>query len=85
MTWAGYDALDSLTFEKRDIIHMTQQTLSVAEIAAHLSVPLGVARVLVSDLAEAGYVVIHPPADVTESGGQDPNLLEKVLDGLRSL
>ncbi|WP_370323992.1 DUF742 domain-containing protein [Euzebya sp.] len=84
MTWEGYDALDSLTFEKRDIIRLTQETVSVAELAAHLRVPLGVARVLVADLADAGYVVVHPPPEGAE-GGQDPNLLEKVLDGLRSL
>ena len=85
MTWEGYDALSSLAFEKRDIITLTHETLSVAEVAAHLGVPIGVARVLVSDLADDGLVVVHPPAEQTPGGTGDPNLLEKVLDGLRSL
>ncbi|MEE8602743.1 DUF742 domain-containing protein [Euzebya tangerina] len=84
-TDSGLRARDSLTFEKRDIIDLTTETLSVAEVAAHLQVPLGVARVLVGDLVEDGYVVIHKPAAPTRTGGQDPKLLQKVLDGLRSL
>lgn len=84
MTWEGYDALADLTFERRDIIRLAHDTLSVAEVAAHLRVPIGVARVLVSDLVDDGYVVIHPP--VADPGGsRQSNLLEKVLDGLRSI
>jgi hypothetical protein len=85
MTWEGYDALATLTFEKRDIIALAHDTLSVAEVAAHLGVPIGVARVLVSDLVDDGFVVVHPPPDQATGGSSDPNLLEKVLDGLRSL
>jgi hypothetical protein len=85
MTWEGYDARGTLAFESRDIILATQQSRSVAEIAVHLGVPLGVARVLVGDLADRGYVVIHPPPDAPQGVTKDPNLLEKVLDGLRSL
>lgn len=85
MTWEGHDALDSMQFEAREIIVLAQQTMSVAEVASHLGVPLGVARVLVSDLADEGYVVIHPPPDPARGGAQDPTLLEKVLNGLRTL
>jgi hypothetical protein len=85
MTWEGFDALEFVEFEPREIIALTQETMSVAEVAAHLGVPLGVARVLVSDLVDQGYVVIHPPPDATTGGAQDPTLLEKVLHGLRSL
>jgi hypothetical protein len=85
MTWEGYDALVDLAFERREIIQLVHETLSVAEVAAHLSIPLGVARVLVSDLADDGFVVIHPPVEAGRGGSKDPNLLEKVLDGLRSL
>ncbi len=85
MTWEGYDARHALSFESRDIITITQESRSVAEVAVHLDVPLGVARVLVGDLAEKGYVVIHPPPDAPQGVTKDPNLLEKVLDGLRSL
>lgn len=85
MSWRGYDARDETTFEKAEILDLTQRTLSVAEVAAHLDVPLGVARVLVGDLAEDGLVIIHPPPDAEDGGAQDPKLLEKVLHGLRTL
>lgn len=59
---------------------------SVAEVSALLSLPLGVARILVADLAEAGLVAIHQPAAAGESGGTpDVTLLERVLSGLRKL
>ncbi|MFI1524846.1 DUF742 domain-containing protein [Kitasatospora cineracea] len=59
---------------------------SVAEISALLGLPLGVARILVADLAEAGLVAIHQPAAGGESGNQpDVTLLERVLSGLRKL
>ncbi|GAA1975546.1 DUF742 domain-containing protein [Kitasatospora viridis] len=64
----------------------TGEVKSVAEVSALLSLPLGVARILVADLAEAGLVAIHQPAAGGESGNQpDVTLLERVLSGLRKL
>jgi hypothetical protein len=56
--------------------------LSIAELSAHTDVPLGVTRVLISDLAETGALVIDRPAYVSPF---DRDLLEKVRDGLRNL
>ena len=43
--------------------------ISIVEIGASLGVPVGVARVLVSDLANAKYLVVHlPPADDATAG-----------------
>lgn len=56
---------------------------SVAEIAAYLSVPLGVARVIVGDMVEAGLVEIHEPGRLDDQIGT--YLLERVLSGLRKL
>ncbi|SFC99296.1 DUF742 domain-containing protein [Streptomyces aidingensis] len=59
---------------------------SVAEISALLAMPLGVARILVADLAEAGLVAIHQPGHGSDPNGQpDVTLLERVLSGLRKL
>ncbi|MCE7079902.1 DUF742 domain-containing protein [Streptomyces sp. ST2-7A] len=58
---------------------------SVAEVSALLSIPLGVARILVADLAEAGLVAIHQPGDGDSAGQPDVTLLERVLSGLRKL
>lgn len=60
------------------------QPRSVAEIAATLSVPLGVARVLVSDLADTGFVRVHA-APPTSGGRPGPELLNRVLVGLQRL
>ncbi|MFJ6213143.1 DUF742 domain-containing protein [Streptomyces sp. NPDC092296] len=72
--------------EHQRIVHLCQDIKSVAEISALLSMPLGVARILVADLAEAGLVAIHQPAAAGDAGGQpDVTLLERVLSGLRKL
>ena len=55
---------------------------SVAEIAAMLGVPLGVAEVIVGDLAEYGLVVVEP---TDGDAGPDIQLLERVLSGLQNL
>jgi hypothetical protein len=60
---------------------------SLAEIAARMEVPLGVARVLVADMAADGLLAVHEPTgfaeDVDDSVGTE--LLERVLSGLRRL
>jgi hypothetical protein len=57
---------------------------SVAEVAATLSVPLGVARVLLGDMADLGLVSVH---DTATNGDGRPALalMERVLHGLRRL
>ncbi|MEV7420936.1 DUF742 domain-containing protein [Streptomyces sp. NPDC089919] len=72
--------------EHQRICRLCQEIKSVAEISALLSIPLGVARILVADLAEAGLVAIHQPGGDQSAGGQpDVTLLERVLSGLRKL
>lgn len=55
---------------------------SVAEVAALLGVPLGVAQILLADMLDAGAVQVHRTAD---AGGPDLALMERVLSGLRRL
>ncbi|MQS14133.1 DUF742 domain-containing protein [Streptomyces kaniharaensis] len=77
--------LATLLPEHQRICTLCTEVKSVAEVSALLSLPLGVARILVADLAEAGLVAIHQPAS-GESGNQpDVTLLERVLSGLRKL
>ena len=72
--------------EHQRICHLCREIKSVAEISALLTIPLGVARILVADLAEAGLVAIHQPGGDETAGGQpDVTLLERVLSGLRKL
>ena len=63
---------------------MAVDPLSIAEISAHLSVPLGVARVLVGDMVEEG-LLDSQQLETGESGRPDTALLERVLEGLESL
>jgi hypothetical protein len=59
---------------------------SLAEIAARMQLPLGVARVIVADMAHDGLVAVYEPTsleDETDAVGTE--LLERVLSGLRRL
>ncbi|MFG3253467.1 DUF742 domain-containing protein [Streptomyces sp. NPDC048172] len=73
--------------EHQRICRLCYEIKSVAEISALLTIPLGVARILVADLAEAGLVAIHQPGGGEQSadGQPDVTLLERVLSGLRKL
>jgi hypothetical protein len=69
--------------EYQSICTLCRDLRSVAEIASYLGVPLGVARVLVGDMAEEGLVRVHQPGN--EEGQPSRALLERVLSGLRKL
>ncbi|MBB1254931.1 DUF742 domain-containing protein [Streptomyces alkaliterrae] len=75
---------DRIMPEMRAIIELCRQMRSVAEVAALLRMPLGVVRVLLSDLADQGRVRVYGTG--REATGR-PNraLLERVLGGLRRL
>ncbi|HEX2700698.1 MAG TPA: DUF742 domain-containing protein [Acidimicrobiales bacterium] len=70
-----------LVLERRRIAELCETPVSVAEISAHLEVPLGVARVLVGDMADDGLVQVSQP----RTGRPDIVLLERVLNGIRAL
>lgn len=78
----GQRLLGTLTHERRRITELCREPISVAEVAARIGVPIGVARVLVGDLAADGLVDVHRP-----NGGDrtDLKLLERVLGGIRAL
>ncbi|GGV53481.1 DUF742 domain-containing protein [Streptomyces spectabilis] len=70
--------------EHRRICALCREVRSVAEAAALLDMPLGIARILIADLAEAGLVTIHQPATHTSTdGAPDTALLGRVLRALR--
>ena len=58
---------------------------SVAELSAHLSLPLGVVRVLVGDLADEGLVVVHTGSPTAAPPAANLKVLESVLDGISAL
>lgn len=83
-TTAGVYAPD-LQLEYRATVELAATPVSIVEIGASLGVPVGVARVLVSDLVNAQYLVVRlPPESTTPGGGPAPAILERLLDGLRA-
>jgi hypothetical protein len=58
---------------------------SLAEIAARMQLPLGVARVLVADMASDGLIAIYEPTSFDSNDSVGTELLERVLSGLRRL
>jgi hypothetical protein len=77
--------IDVLTrTEHRSIAELCAEPRSVAEVATLLSVPLGVAKVLLGDMTNLGLVIVHK----TATGGANKahlTLMERVLSGLRRL
>ncbi len=76
--------------ERRAILHHAAAGfISVAELSALLHLPLGVIRVLVSDLADQQYIRVHSTQPLDVHTGQSPALslsvLESVLNGIAAL
>ena len=78
----GRTAAGRLGFESRDIVTMCGDPLSVAEIAAQLSLHLGVVRVLVGDLSADGHLSVYLP---NSDASTDVDTLLRVIRGLRSI
>ncbi len=81
-TGLGASRCDRLSFEHRDIVELCATTRSVAEVAARLGLHIGVARVLVADLAALGYLVVRRPSLPLS---QNPHLIERVIRGLEAI
>jgi hypothetical protein len=68
-----------LQFEQRRIVELAQSPMSVAEVAARVRVPLGVARVLISDLYGARFVSLYEPTELPV------RVIERIRDLVRAL
>ena len=73
--------------EHAAIVELCTEIRSVAEVAALLALPLGVARVLLADVIDTGLVHVHRNSlgSLGWDRGPDLSLLERVLDGLYRL
>lgn len=69
--------------EHRTIMELCQHPLSVAEVSAHLNLPLGIVRVMLGDLLDKGLILSREP----QTAAQPPpeHVFKAVIDGLRSL
>jgi hypothetical protein len=67
--------------EKRAIVTLCVEPMSVAEISARLRLHLGVTRILVGDLRAAGQLDVH----VLDHDFPDPETIMRVIRGLRAI
>jgi Protein of unknown function (DUF742) len=81
-TERGRTAAGELGFERRDIVSLCGDPLSVAEIAAELSLHLAVVRVLVGDLSADGHLSVYLP---NVDASTDVDTLLRVIRGLRAI
>lgn len=71
-----------LPAEKSAILRLCARALSVAEIAAYLSLPLGTVEALLGDLRRAGLVHTPRPAG---AAGPSAEMMLRLRDGLLAL
>jgi hypothetical protein len=64
------------------ICEMCRAPQSVAEIAAKLVLPLGAARVLISDVVDFGLLSVH---ETSAADGPTIDLMQRIAAGLRKL
>jgi hypothetical protein len=76
--WPGNDV-------RAKILGLGIDSPSVAEIAARLSLPLGVARVLIGDLVTQGYLRVQTTLGQSASTDERRELIGRTLRGLRAL
>ena len=72
-----------LAFEHAHIVELCREPTSVAEIAAGLRLPVGIARLLIADLVTERYLVIH--AQIVPGARPPRELLERIRAGVRAL
>jgi len=68
--------------EHRRILRLCRHPIPVVDLTSEMDLPVGVVRVLLGDLTEAGMVRIIPAQREPEP---DQRLLRTMLDGLESL
>ncbi len=70
--------------EHLSVLQLAHAPTTVVDIASDVDLPLGVVRILLSDLREVGLVTIQAPVPV-KVRQVDRNTLREVLHGLRGL
>lgn len=74
---------EQLRSEHIELCRLCETTTSLAEISAHLRLPIGVTRILVSDAIKAGLVELVTSPVVSDR--PSIHLMERVLHGLQHL
>ena len=78
---AAWD-VPQLSPEQVELLQRCHMPATLADLAADLDLPVGVVRILVSDLRERGLITIHRPQP---AGFSDLKILQEVVNGLRRI
>lgn len=78
---AGYQTSSAVA----EVLELCVRPRSLMEIAALLALPLGVVRVLVSDLMQDYLVIVRDTLSDNATWDERHDLMERVLHGLRDL
>jgi hypothetical protein len=73
----------TLTPEHRSILRLCKRQVTLADIAADTSLPVGVVRVLLADLIAHGAIIVVRQRPAGQRTGND--VLQEILNGLRAL
>ncbi|APE34228.1 hypothetical protein BOX37_09935 [Nocardia mangyaensis] len=68
-----------LRFEERTVVQLCLRPHSIAEIGVALRVPVGIAKVIVSDLVAAGHVTVRDAPELSTAA------IERIRDLVRAL
>jgi hypothetical protein len=68
--------------EQAEVLERCQIPAPLVDLAADMNLPVGVIRILVSDLRERGLVTIHRARSAAVG---DLKILQEVVDGLRRI
>ena len=83
ITDLGQSLSTKLLFERAEIMELlSTQTLSVAEVAVSLSVPLGTAMVLCGDMVTDELLEAH---HASSNVSEDVPLIQRLIQGVRAL
>jgi hypothetical protein len=83
LTAPGRRRQPALLFEQAKIAGaLVDETLSVAELAVRMNVPIGVAQVLCADMLGEGLLEQHA---ASSNVAQDVSLLTRLINGVRAL
>jgi hypothetical protein len=74
--------LTQLSPEQAELLQRCQMPTTLVDLAGDLDLPVGVIRILVSDLRERGLITIHRPQP---AGFSDLKILQEVVNGLRRI
>jgi len=79
----GIGSTGRLRFESARVVEMSNAPISVAEISAHMSIPLGSTMVLIGDLIASGHLLAHRTINAASDAGV--SLVTRIIAGVKQL